>query len=170
MKLFSNKDNEVAFANLANDYKAVCVALDAAITRLTEKSLGTLMESIEDEMLGTLTNEAADLAQDLVTDENTLASITCLMDAVHYLQRMDRIPHMLVEAYIGYYEREMARDLTVKMEEPEHTEAWARARIMSEAPKQWLDTYMHWHGLIGWTENVWDISHGMIDRIMGENN
>ena len=73
---------------------------------------------------------------------------------------MTQIANDLVEAYKGVYEDEMAGDLTVPMEEPEHETAWVEAKIRSHTPKERLAVYLQWNGILGWTERIWDISQG----------
>lgn len=37
---------------------------------------------------------------------------------------------------------------------------WCEARIRSETPKQHLEIYCHWNGLIGWSGVLYDLAHG----------
>lgn len=73
---------------------------------------------------------------------------------------MTKISNDLMEAYRGYYEDEMAADLTSPMEEPEHEIAWCKAKIMSDSPKERLQVYLHWNGIIGYTYRIYEIATG----------
>lgn len=68
----------------------------------------------------------------------------------------------LKEAYLGYYEDEMAADLTAPMEEPEHAEAWVLNKISSDTPKKRLRVYLEWNGIIGFSEVVYAIATGQM--------
>jgi hypothetical protein len=74
----------------------------------------------------------------------------------------------LLEAYLGYYEEEWqnefadspagAGDFSVTFKE------WlnrrATTQITEDSPKQRLDIYLEWNGILGYTETIWDISQG----------
>lgn len=76
---------------------------------------------------------------------------------------MTTIHNDLVEAYEGFYEDEMANDLTVPMEEPEDTRAWVEAKIRGHSARERLEVYLEWNGILGYTGRIWDISQGKFE-------
>lgn len=66
----------------------------------------------------------------------------------------------LEEAYLGYYEDEMAADLTVPMEEPEHAKAWVLNKISLDTPKERLRVYLEWNGILGYSEVIYAVATG----------
>jgi hypothetical protein len=37
---------------------------------------------------------------------------------------------------------------------------WALEKIRKDTPKQRLDTYLQWNGILGWTNRIWELSQG----------
>jgi hypothetical protein len=68
----------------------------------------------------------------------------------------------LKEAYLGYYEDEMAADLTALMEEPEHAEAWVLKKISSDTTKERLRVYLEWNGILGYSEVIYAVAMGKL--------
>lgn len=56
----------------------------------------------------------------------------------------------LIEAYLGYYEDEIA-NVTDKTE-------WAQRKILADSPKQRLETYCTWNGIIGYAGRMYEIA------------
>lgn len=71
-----------------------------------------------------------------------------------------KISNDLIEAYEGYYEDEMAADLTSPMEEPEDARNWAINKIISHTPKERLEIYLEWNGIIGYADRTYQIATG----------
>lgn len=67
---------------------------------------------------------------------------------------MPRIANDLIEAYEGYYEDEC----TPTGELP-NAEAVLN-RILSHSPKERLEVYLEWNGILGYTDRIWEISQG----------
>lgn len=68
----------------------------------------------------------------------------------------------LIEAYSGVYEDEMASDLTVLMEEPEHETEWVVSKILSDTPQRRLEVYMEWNGIIGYSDRAYELATGQL--------
>ncbi|HEX9429604.1 MAG TPA: hypothetical protein VF944_04435 [Candidatus Bathyarchaeia archaeon] len=66
----------------------------------------------------------------------------------------------LVEAYKGFYEDEIARDEPVGGEFYNLVDEWVEAKIRSHTPKERLEVYLEWNGIIGYTGRIWSIAQG----------
>jgi hypothetical protein len=66
-------------------------------------------------------------------------------------------PNYLIEAYEGYYEDEMAADLTAPMEEPSDVRAWVENKIKEHSTKERLAVYLEWNGILGYTGIIYDL-------------
>lgn len=71
----------------------------------------------------------------------------------------------LFEAYRNYYEEE----LKIEYDRTEYTEApdkfinrRVRQIILEHTPKQRLEVYLEWEGIMGWTETVYNLAIGNI--------
>jgi hypothetical protein len=68
--------------------------------------------------------------------------------------KMPRVGYDLIAAYQGVYE-----------DSPDHPNGepnteWALEKIRKDTPKQRLDTYLQWNGILGWTNRIWELSQG----------
>lgn len=80
----------------------------------------------------------------------------------------DVIGHDLIEAYSGIYEDEMTEDMMEEFEgrtpSAQEAEEWTRSdairRIINHTPKERLERYLEWNGIIGYSNRVYDISIG----------
>lgn len=82
----------------------------------------------------------------------------------------------LFEAYEGYYEKELEKELRPKYDayvEQERkkgaivVEAWegwikfpVAEKIKALSPKERLAIYLEWNGILGWTNRIWELSQG----------
>jgi len=78
---------------------------------------------------------------------------------------MSKIANDLIEAYKGYYEDELERDHSrewpngpVTLET--YTFNWVDVKIRSHTSKERLEVYLHWNGIIGYTNRIWEITQG----------
>lgn len=64
----------------------------------------------------------------------------------------------LMEAYLGYY----GEDENPSVTDPSVTDprAWAEEKIKSHTPKERLEIYLEWNGILGYTSRIWEISQG----------
>lgn len=151
IKIFKDADSEVRFNRLREDFFAVSEAFAACESRLCDKTLSDLIVRIHDEMSMQLTDEADAKIIELVERDEDVCDV---MDGVDWLQWANAVPHYLIEAYEGYYEDEMAKDLTHVIEEPEHSREWVLRKMWNHTSKERLEIYLHWNGIIGWTDQI----------------
>lgn len=151
IKIFRDADTQAGFNLLREDFFAISQAFSETNSRLCDKGLNNIMDEIHDEMLTLLTDECREEIDKLIEANEDIGDV---MDAVAYIEWVNSVPHYLIEAYEGYYEDEMAKDLTVPMEEPEHVRAWVLTKLYGHTPKERLEIYLHWNGILGWTEQI----------------
>lgn len=70
-----------------------------------------------------------------------------------------RIGDDLIKAYQGYYENQHSPDGRSWFH-GEPTREEAIEMIKAQSPKERLEVYLHWNGIIGWTNRIWEISQG----------
>lgn len=77
---------------------------------------------------------------------------------------MNKICNDLIEAYKGYYEDEIIRDYNQQqpIEMAGWESHWVANKIQSHSPKERLEVYLEWNGILGWTNRIWEISQGEI--------
>ena len=80
---------------------------------------------------------------------------------------MNRICNDLVEAYKGFYEDEYDRlqihhDGASTSTEHHAYHGWIVNKISSHTPKERLEVYLEWNGILGYTNRIWEISQGEI--------
>lgn len=74
---------------------------------------------------------------------------------------MSKICNDLIEAYKGFYEDELiSKERIPTDQENAAFEVKMIERIRSNSPKERLDTYLQWNGIIGWTNRIWELSQG----------
>lgn len=86
---------------------------------------------------------------------------------------MFQIRNDLIEAYKGYYEdgpegREVQRlyEIYAKENDPNWQpfvtwfDNWVRIKILTDSPKERLERYLEWNGIIGYSSTVFDIATG----------
>ncbi len=73
----------------------------------------------------------------------------------------------LIKAYMGVHEDELQHLHKVKFEnspEVQDFDQWAepivKNMINQASPKDRLDTYLQWNGILGWTNRIWELSQG----------
>lgn len=74
---------------------------------------------------------------------------------------MTQISNDLIEAYKGYYEREYEFEWDEnipELDEP-YTE-WCKNKIQGDSPKERLEVYLEWNGILGYTNRIWEIAQG----------
>lgn len=70
---------------------------------------------------------------------------------------MSEISNDLIEAYKGYYEDELEQvvpwtDAAVN--------SWVIDKIRSHTPKERLEVYLEWNGILGYSSRIWEITQG----------
>jgi len=68
---------------------------------------------------------------------------------------MSNIPNYLIEAYKGYYENNFEHGIGGV---PDLT--WVREKIANDLPKEHLRVYLEWNGILGWTEQIYNVANG----------
>jgi hypothetical protein len=71
----------------------------------------------------------------------------------------------LLEAYKNYYEEELAQEYaTVADVSLESHEVFSRRRvreiILEHTPKQRIEVYLEWNGILGYADTIFDICRG----------
>ena len=71
----------------------------------------------------------------------------------------------LIEAYKGFYEDELnifgaAKAKETGLSAETHIDLKVQLMIKSHTPKERLDTYLQWNGILGWTNRIWELSQG----------
>ncbi len=72
----------------------------------------------------------------------------------------------LVEAYEGIYEDDFKFDFEQGIVGPtglskeQYVKVRVRHRIREHTPKERLDVYLQWNGILGYTSRIWAISQG----------
>lgn len=87
---------------------------------------------------------------------------------------MSKISNDLIEAYIGFYEdnyevqNEYKQFVNVEGKGGELAAQdfdswlaeWIARKIKSHSPKERLEVYLTWNGIIGYTNRIWSITQG----------
>ena len=76
---------------------------------------------------------------------------------------MTHISNDLIEAYKGYYEDEIEHDRkthSAPCSPGEYPTYWAKCKIQSHTPKERLEVYLTWNGIIGYTNRIYEIATG----------
>lgn len=155
--MFKSEEHRVGYENLLNDYEVLSAAANAVVTRLAEKNWDGLEERFYDEVMDCFEEQFLIKARAYMGEEVTSGGLYGFFDAVDYYLWCNRVPHYLIEAYEGYYEDEMANDLTVPMEEPEHSRDWVLRKIHGHTPREQLKVYLEWNGIINWEAQIFRI-------------
>lgn len=77
-----------------------------------------------------------------------------------------KISNDLVEAYKGRYEDESVRPWTraesgyTLMGPDEAIDKWVREKIASHTPRERLEVYLEWNGILGYTDRIYEIATG----------
>lgn len=159
MKLFKSKEHQIGYNNLKQDYELLEAASNALVTRLTEKNWDNLVERFWDEIQNCVEDEWVEnpRVQARIDNHEMAGSLESLIAIIDFYEWAGRIPHYLYEAYEGYYEDEMARDLEKPMEEPEDTREWIIEKIHGHTPREQLKVYLEWNGILGWQHCIENI-------------
>lgn len=64
----------------------------------------------------------------------------------------------LIEAYKGYYED----NWDTKRTAGEPTRGWCIDKIKADTPRERLEVYCHWNGIIGFSSRLFEIATGEI--------
>ena len=157
--MFKSEEHRIGYHNLKQDYEVLEAAASALVTRLAEKNWDNLVERFWDEIQDCVTQEWIDnpRVQKRIEDHEMAGSLESLIEIIDFYEWAGRIPHYLYEAYEGYYEDEMARDLERPMEEPEDTREWIIDKIAGHNPREQLSIYLHWNGIINWDQQIFNI-------------
>ena len=80
---------------------------------------------------------------------------------------MNKIRNDLIEAYKGFYEDELniyghAKSQESGMSAETHIDLKVQIMIKSHTPKERLEVYLMWNGILGYTNTIWEISQGEI--------
>lgn len=157
--LFKTPEHRVGYFNLKKDYELLCTVSDALRTRLTEKAWDRLVEDFWTEMQNCVKDDWLEdpRVQRRIENDEWAGSLEGLMSVIEFYDWASRIPDYLYEAYEGYYEDEMARDLEKPMEEPEDTREWIIDKIAGHNPREQLKVYLEWNGILGWQNCIENI-------------
>lgn len=71
---------------------------------------------------------------------------------------MANIGNDLIEAYKGYYENEWH-----PTEDPQNQkdyDVYVRNRIEADSPKERLEVYLEWNGILGYTNRIFELATG----------
>lgn len=81
-----------------------------------------------------------------------------------------KIGNDLIEAYKGYYEQEIDQDFPYhlaprsRLEGGQYSEQfqkeWAIKKIRSHSPKERLEVYLEWNGILGYTSRIYELATG----------
>lgn len=73
------------------------------------------------------------------------------------------ISNDLIEAYKGYYEDEWMYEFgeyeTEGTESPAYTK-WSKEKILNHSPKERLEIYCEWNGILGYHSRLFEIATG----------
>lgn len=162
MKLFKSKEHQIGYNNLKQDYELLETASNVLVTNLTKKNWDNLVERFWDEIQNCVEDEWVEnpRVQARINNHEMAGSLDSLIAIIDFYEWSGRIPHYLYEAYEGYYEDEMARDLEKPMEEPEATREWIIDKIAEHNPREQLKVYLEWNGILGWQHCIENILLG----------
>lgn len=76
------------------------------------------------------------------------------------LQQRESIGNDLIEAYKGYYEDEWMYEQGEYQVDPTIPDEWVIEKIMCHTPKQRLEVYLEWNGLIGYYSRIYELATG----------
>lgn len=154
--MFKSKEHEAGFDRLRKDYDIFQAILGDNPTRLLDKTFDRFEEECWDNLVECLDQDWLDKPHVELRMENAdgAGSLDGLFEVVDFYTWARSLPRSLIEAYEGYYEDEMARDLTSPMEEPEHVREWVLTRIYNHNPRERLAIYLEWNGILGWTNQI----------------
>lgn len=158
--MFKSAEHKTGYENLRHDYELLTTVSNDLITRLCEKNWDNLVERFYDETMDCFEEPFLQKAQTYMEKEGTDGDLDGFFGAVDYYLWCAKVPHYLIEAYEGYYEDEMGKDLTVPMEEPEHSREWVLAKIYGDTPREQLRVYLEWNGILGWQSQIERILDG----------
>lgn len=72
-------------------------------------------------------------------------------------ERNPQISNDLIEAYKGYYEDEIRQSSYPTL--GDYLQAIA-TKIQQHSPKERLEIYLEWNGILGYTSRIWEITQG----------
>lgn len=148
--MFKSKEHEVGFNNLRKDYEDLVVFMAGDRTRLTEKTMETLEQSLQDEIIGCFDEET----QERLEYWFQSGQFMDYLDGYDFLSWAKTIPHYLIEAYKGTYEDRWDDANTGDTGKGEPHEEWVWRKIHESTPREHLKVYLEWNGIIGWQSQI----------------